>query len=375
MKYDFEEKLALLKINSFSYLRSDWFTRLLEIYGSAREILKQDADILSQDGKISHETAAHFLSCANALDAQKEFDLTEKAGGKIVFYGEDSYPVMLNNIKEPPLALYIRGALPAGDDAPSVGVVGTRKITPYGRRAAAKICEDLTQAGVILVSGLARGVDSIVHAAAVKNNRPTWAVIGTGIGRCYPAENRELALGILDNGGAIISELPFNAPPLAQHFPRRNRLIAGLSQAVVVIEGEIKSGALITAKLALEQGKDLLAVPGPIDSPQSGGTNRLIKEGAPVVTDASDVIDVLPLNLKIGLNIKKLYNENKAEPPSPLSEAQQCVVDAVGSQSKSVDDIALECGIEISELAGLLFALEINGVLACKDGRYERLKF
>lgn len=373
MALSYEEKLALIKINSFSFLRADWLGRLLEIFSSPCEILKQTPQRLSEEGKISLETAARFLESAAKLDAEAEFEKTDKVNGKIYFKGEEGYPQELANIKEPPLVLYVRGSLPAENSA-NAAMVGTRKITPYGRRAAARLAEDLALSGVILVSGLARGVDSVVHSAAVRNNKPTLALIGTGIGRCYPAENRELALGILDTGGAIISELPFNAPPLAPHFPRRNRLIAAFSKLVVVVEGEVKSGALITAKMALEQGLDVLAVPGPIDSPQSAGTNKLIKEGAGMALSAADIIDCLPLNLKLGLNTKKLYNEEKPL-LQDLSDKEQKLVEAIGPGSKSPDDLSLELDMPISELSGLLFGLEVSGVISCADGKYSRRKF
>lgn len=373
MALSYEEKLALIKINSFSFLRADWLGRLLEIFSSPCEILKQTPQRLSEEGKISLETAARFLESAAKLDAEAEFEKTDKVNGKIYFKGEADYPQELANIKEPPLVLYVRGSLPAENSA-NAAMVGTRKITPYGRRAAARLAEDLALSGVILVSGLARGVDSVVHSAAVRNNKPTLALIGTGIGRCYPAENRELALGILDTGGAIISELPFNAPPLAPHFPRRNRLIAAFSKLVVVVEGEVKSGALITAKMALEQGLDVLAVPGPIDSPQSAGTNKLIKEGAGMALSAADIIDCLPLNLKLGLNTKKLYNEEKPL-LQDLSDKEQKLVEAIGPGSKSPDDLSLELDMPISELSGLLFGLEVSGVISCADGKYSRRKF
>jgi DNA processing protein len=236
------------------------------------------------------------------------------------------------------------------------------------------LAEDLARSGVILVSGLARGVDSIVHTQAVKNGKVTWALVGTGIGRCYPAENRELARAIIDNGGAIISELPFDAPPLAQHFPRRNRLIAGLSRLVVVIEGECKSGALITAKMALEQGLDVLAVPGPIDSPQSNGTNMLIRQGAAMVLDARDIIDAMPLNVKFGLNTKKLYNEETPQSDS-FTESESALLNLIGQGSKTIDDLAEESGMAISEIAGILFNLEVSSAVHCSDGKYSRNRF
>lgn len=373
MALSYEEQIALLKINSFSYMRADWLARLLEIFGSAQEILKQNAKALCVEGKISLDTAEYFLKSSNALDAAAEIEKTQKVGGHIYFKGEEGYPESLLTLKESPLAIYMRGSINEETSVP-IAMVGTRKITPYGRRAAQKLAEDLVSSGVTLVSGLARGVDSVAHAAAVRAGRPTWALIGTGIGRCYPAENRELARGILDNGGAIISELPFDAPPLAQHFPRRNRLIAALSKLVVVVEGEIKSGAMITAKMALEQGLDVLAVPGPIDSPQSSGTNKLIKEGACMIMSAADIIDALPLNLKLGLNTKKLYNEDKPC-TEELTEQEALVLGVIEGGSKSIDDIAMAVEMDISEIAGVLFNLEINGIVMCADSKYSKRKF
>lgn len=371
MKY--EEKLARLKVNSFSYLRSDWLSQMIEIFSSAEGLLKQDASTISKEGKISLESAEAFLKSCALLDAEKEMEKVEKVGGKILFNGEEDFPKRLANIKEAPILIYVRGDLGDSERA-SVGMVGTRKISPYGRRAASKLAGDLAQSGVVLVSGLARGIDSVVHAEAVKNERATWALIGTGIGRCYPAENRELARAILDNGGAIISELPFDAPPLAHHFPRRNRLIAGLSDIVVVVEGEVKSGALITAKMALEQGLDVMAVPGPIDSPTSGGPNKLIKEGAGMALSANDIIDAIPSQKKFGLSVKKLYNESKA-PSEPLTEQEQKILDLIGESSKSVDDLALETDLQIAQLSAVLFSLEVAGIIICTDGKYSRSKF
>lgn len=369
----YEEQLALLKINAFSYLRADWLDRMLEIFGSAREILKQIPAALCEEGKISPDTAKHFLEIAGKFDAAKDYERTYKTKGRIVFKGHEGYPQPLLDIKEPPLALYIRGPLDIDGSVP-VAIVGTRKITPYGKRAATQLAQDLVSSGVTLVSGLARGVDSIVHAAAVRADKPTWALIGTGIGRIYPAENRELALGILDKGGAIISELPYDAPPLAPHFPRRNRLISGLSKLVVVVEGEEKSGALITAKMALEQGLDVFAVPGPIDSPQSRGTNKLIREGAAMALDARDIIDALPLNLKTGLSTKRLYSEEHHK-IQELTPQESAVLEIIAEGSKPIDDIALALKADIAEVSGILFMMEVNNLIYCKDGQYAKNNF
>ncbi|MGN0024074.1 MAG: DNA-processing protein DprA [Candidatus Avelusimicrobium sp.] len=370
------ERLARIRLNAFLFFRADWLERLIEIFGSAEEILRQDAETLAREANLNPSTAAHLLHDAFAIDPQEEWDKTAALGGHIYIPEDEEYPQSLRNIKEAPLALYVLGKLPAEEQA-CVAMVGTRKITPYGRRAANKLATDLTQAGVTVVSGLARGVDSECHAAAVRLKKPTVAVIGTGVGRCYPPENRQLARALLEYNGAIISELPFNKPPNAFHFPRRNRIIAALSQPVVVVEGEIKSGALITAKLALEMGKDVLAVPGPIDSPQSAGPNHLIREGAGVVTSAADILDYIPQQLRFGLDPRFFETPSLApdKPQDDLTPRQREVMQAVGEGFASLDQVADAIGADVPETAGLLFELEVKGFLACENGLYSKSKF
>lgn len=370
------ERLARIQLNAFLYFRADWLERLIEIFGSAQEILRQDAQTLAREANLNPSTAAHLLRDAFAINPQEEWDKTAALGGHIYVPEDEEYPQSLRNIKEAPIVLYVLGRLPAPEQA-CVGMVGTRKITPYGRRAAAKLASDLAQSGVVVVSGLARGVDSECHAAAVRQQKPTIAAIGTGVGRCYPPENRALEKAILQYGGAVVSELPFNKPPNAFHFPRRNRIIAALSQPVVVVEGEIKSGALITAKLALEMGKDVLAVPGPIDSPQSAGPNALIRDGAGVVTAASDILDYIPQQLRFGLDPHFLQKEDQT-PPKPqeeLTPRQREVMNAVGGSQASLDQIAEALGADVPEAASLLFELEVKGFLACENGLYSKSKF
>lgn len=370
------ERLARIRLNAFLFFRADWLERLIEIFGSAEEILRQDADSLAREANLNPSTAAHLLRDAFAINPQEEWDKTAALGGHIYVQDDEEYPQSLRNIKEAPLAIYVLGKLPAPEQA-CVAMVGTRKITPYGWRAANKLATDLTQAGVTVVSGLARGVDSESHAAAVRLKKPTVAVIGTGVSRCYPPENRPLARAILEHGGAIVSELPFNKPPNAFHFPRRNRIIAALSQPIVVVEGEIKSGALITAKLALEMGKDVLAVPGPIDSVQSAGPNNLIREGAGVVTSVADILDYIPQQLRFGLDARFFETPSLTpdKPQDDLTPRQREAMNAVGDGSASLDAVAEAIGADVPEAAGILFELEVKGFLACENGLYSKSKF
>jgi len=211
MSISHKERLARIRINAFLYFRADWLARLIDIFGSAEEILKQDAETLAREAQMNPSTAAHFLRDAFAINPEEELEKTEKYGGRILVPEDEEYPQALRECKEPPVALYVLGQIP--QNKAYIGMVGTRKITAYGRRAANTLATDLCQVGAVIVSGLARGVDSECHAAAVRLHKPTVAVIGTGIGRCYPPENRELARAILQYDGAIISELPFNKPP------------------------------------------------------------------------------------------------------------------------------------------------------------------
>lgn len=372
MSISTQERLARIRVNAFLYFRSDWLARLIDIFGSAEEILKQNADTLSREAQMNPSTAAHFLRDAFAVDPEEELEKTLKYGGRILVPEDEEYPQSLRDIKEAPVALYVLGALPANKAC--VGMVGTRKITAYGRRAANTLATGLAEAGAVIVSGLARGVDSECHAAAVRLHKPTTAVIGTGIGRCYPPENRELARAILQHGGAIVSELPFNKPPNAFHFPRRNRIIAALSEVVVVVEGEAKSGALITAKLALEMGKDVLAVPGPIDSAQSSGPNNLIADGAGVVTSVKDIIDYIPTPDLFGVQTPQTKEETGARSEG-LTQTQKRVLEHIGSGEASTDQIVEALDLSVPEAAAALFELEVKGLLACNNGLYGKSKF
>ncbi len=369
-----QERLARIKLNAFTYLRADWFYKLIQVFGSAENILKQTPRTLAESQIISLDSAKNLLKDANALDPEQEIVKTEKVGGKIYLLEDDDFPESLKTLKEPPLVLYVRGNF--DPQAIKVAIVGTRKITPYGKRCAEKISADLTDAGIIVVSGLARGIDSTAQASAVALKKPTYAVVGTGIGRCYPAENRKLATDILEYDGAIISEFPFDKPPLPFHFPRRNRIIAGLGMFTAVIEGEEKSGALITAKLALEQGKDVFAVPGPIDSLQSGGTNMLIRDGATPLISGQDIIDAIPMEFQKDIKTSNASKNGKSEVEiKNLSELEKKTLELIASSELSLDDIVNKLNLNVQEASTLLFNLEVKGILTSNDGLYSKNKF
>jgi len=263
-------------------------------------------------------------------------------------------PPLLTEITDPPNKLYIRGTLPDTTDLKWISVVGSRKYSNYGRDACEKIISGLRNSPVVIVSGLALGLDSIAHKAALSAGLPTVAVPGSGLGWdvIHPRSHVSLAKDIIQNGGALVSEFEEDFKPTMWSFPKRNRIMAGLSHAVLIVEGLQKSGTMITARLATEYNRDVLAVPGPITSPASAGTNRLIKDGAVPITSADDVLEVLGIK-KENMSEKKFGN---------LSEKEQRVVELL-QESLSRDELIRQLNMETSEANTLLSAMEIKGLI------------
>ncbi|MDD2772410.1 MAG: DNA-processing protein DprA [Elusimicrobiales bacterium] len=367
------DKLARIRANSFTWLRTDWLLRMESVCGGAQAVLGRSARELSAEGGISEETAAQFLRESASCDPEGELKKSSSAGARIIFLGEPGYPEALSEIPDPPVLLYVQGN--ADFSKPAAALVGTRLPTAYGRRVAARLARDLAGCGLAIASGLARGIDSVVHEAALEAGGVTWAVIGTGLGRCYPSENRELARDIAAKGGLVISEYPFDRGPMRHHFPRRNRIIAGLSQATAVIEAPVTSGALITAKLALEQGREVLAVPGPVDVPQSEGPNMLIKEGAGVLRAASDLLDALPSKYMFGLArdaASPAQGLRPAPPSAPLGEDEKAALALVDAGGITLDGMVERLGWPVPRAAAALFELETKTIITCLVGVYSR---
>jgi DNA processing protein len=266
---------------------------LLDEFKEPDKILKASVDKLQSLKGIGPILARSIKNSGLKYNIAKELELIKKANVDILTIFDKGYPENLKNIYDPPVVLYIKGRMIKEDEL-SVAIVGSRKCTYYGMNMSGKIAETLAACGVTVISGLARGIDTAAHKGALKSGR-TIAVLGSGLGNIYPAENKLLAKEIAQSG-AVISEFPMQMPPERQNFPRRNRLISGMSRAVLVVEAANKSGALITADFALEQGRDVFAVPGSVDRLSSMGTNALIKQGAKLVESAEDILE----ELKIG---------------------------------------------------------------------------
>ncbi|OGR63243.1 MAG: DNA protecting protein DprA [Elusimicrobia bacterium GWB2_63_22] len=363
--------MARVRLNFFACHKSDWLLRLMELYGGAAELLKRPAAEIAAEGGVMPETAERLAAQTAAADPEKELRAAERCGVLVLTALDEGYPELLKEIYDPPLVLYLRGDF---KPLPAAAIVGTRRATPYGLRTAARLAGELAGAGVAVVSGLARGVDTAAHLAAVEAGGVTWAALGTGLNRIYPEENRRLAAKIAEAGGALVSEFPLDKGPLQANFPRRNRVISGLSLATVVVEGGFESGALITARFALEQGREVLAVPGPVDSPVSRGPNYFIKNGAYPAETGEDVIACFPPERLFGLRLRPAPGGPSEAALRALSpdglEAYGAI--AAAEEGLSADEVTCRLGWPVQRAAAALFELETSPLLVSRNGRYCR---
>lgn len=368
-----EEKLARVRLNFFACHRSDWLLHLLRFYGGAAELLKRPPEELAAEGGLMLETALRLRSQSDAADPEKELRAAAKAGVSVLTALDEGYPELLKQIYDPPLVIYLKGEL---KPVPAAAVVGTRKATPYGLRTAARLGAELAAAGAAVASGLARGIDTAAHKAALEAGGVTWAALGTGLNAVYPSENRRLADRIAESGGAVLSEFPLDKGPFQANFPRRNRIVSGLSLATVVVEGGFESGALITARFALEQGREVLAVPGPVDSPQSRGPNYLIKNGACPAETGDDVTACFPPEYLFGLRRGPAAGRG-GPAEAALKDLSPDALDAYAAiagsaEGLNADEVTAALGWPVQRAAAALFELETSSLLISRNARYCR---
>ena len=287
------DKIKLILLNMVEGLGIIKLKALLEEFKTPENILKAHLNDLVKVEGISKNIAENITSCESAYNIDKELELIKSHNVEVLTIFDEGYPEILKEIYDPPIVLYVKGTLQEKNDL-SLGVVGSRKCSQYGIKSTKELVASLKDYDITIVSGLARGIDSAAHRAAIDNKLSTIAVLGSGLNCMYPPENSKLADQVAKHG-AVISEFPMRTKPLKHNFPRRNRIISGLSKGVVVIEAAERSGALITVDFALEQGRDVFAMPGPVDSESSYGTNRLIKQGAKLIDSAEDILSELGL--------------------------------------------------------------------------------
>lgn len=346
-------------------LGSQRLLKLVEHFGSAEaawEAEEEELLILPWMGKVAQE----LIAWRKKVEPRRlEEELLRSKVGVLVFT-DPSYPQELKSIYNPPPVLYYLGDLTALEGL-KIAVVGTRRPTPYGLKVAHILAQGLAEAGIIVVSGLAIGIDAAAHRGALQGKGKTIAVLGSGVDVIYPRENARLYQEIAREG-LILSELPLGTPPERHHFPARNRIISGLTRGTIVVEAGEKSGALITADLALEQGRDVFAVPGPITSSQSRGTNNLLKQGAKVVTGVEDILEeYFPVEVR-GLVSKQGAKNTSGLKLSPVEEK---VLAAVASSPLSLEEIGETTGFSTQEINIALTFLELQGlVLRLPGGLY-----
>jgi len=325
---------------------------LVAYFGDLDSAWRADPAALAEAG-LGAKLVERVVSARQSVDLDQVWTKIEAQGISILTWVDDEYPSRLREIDQPPPVLYIRGEY-LQDDLFAVAIVGTRKVTPYGRQVTEEIASFLAANGITVVSGLARGVDAIAHQAALKTGGRTIAVLGSGVDKIYPPEHRALAEQMMERG-AVISDYAVGTPPDASNFPPRNRIISGLSLAVVVIEAAETSGALITAEFAAEQGREIFAVPGSILAPQSKGTNRLIQKGAlPLLT---------PDDLMQALDLTRVGEKKTARKLLPADETEARVLEVLGGEPMHVDEIRNQANLPIEKVSATLALMELKGMV------------
>ncbi len=332
---------------------------LLKHFGQARLAWEASPAALREAG-LGPTLLERLLEVRQRVDLDRVWERIRALGIEVLTWEDEGYPSRLREIEQPPPVLYVRGTL-SEEDRWAVAVVGTRRVTSYGRQVAEEIASFLAQNGVTVISGLARGVDAVAHRAALKAGGRTLAVLGSGVDRIYPPEHRALAEEIISRG-ALLSDYAPGTPPEGSNFPPRNRIISGLSMGVVVVEAGESSGALITAEFAADQGREVFAVPGTIFAPQSKGTNRLIQQGAHPVLHPRDILDVL--------NLDRVQHQRVARRVLPADAVETQLLDALRQEPLHVDEIRRQTGLPIEKVTATLIMMELKGLVRQVGGMH-----
>ncbi len=328
--------------------------RLIERFGGAAEVMAASEAALQQVQGIGPKISARIIHARHEVQLEAQLALVREHGLGVLLPGRAGYPRMLTEIPDPPGVLFVRGQIEPGD-AMAVGIVGTRRASRYGQQQAERLAAGLARAGVTVVSGLARGIDAAAHRGALAASGRTIAVLASGVLNVFPPEHAELANQVA-TAGAVVSEAAPTMPPLSGMFPQRNRIISGLALGVIVVEAADRSGALITARHAMEQGREVFAVPGPIDSPGSFGPHRLLRDGAKLVTCVDDVLEELG-HLPAAAPDQR-GGSIRAAAELKLNDLEHAVLQAIDPAGCSLDDVAAACGWPIHRVLATVSVLE-----------------
>ena len=356
---------ACIALNMLPLMGPVRLRKLLEVFKEPESVLSARGTELRPVEGIGPDVVDQIKNWESIVDLAAELKRISDFGATVITQESPSYPKSLREIHAPPIVLYVWGELSERDQH-AIGIIGSRRTTHYGSESAKKLAYQLAYAGLTVISGLARGIDTAAHQGALAAKGRTVAVIGAGLMKLYPPENAALADKIRSGNGAIVSEFSMEIDPDRQTFPMRNRIIAGWSHGVLVVEAGLNSGALITASQAVEQGRSVYAVPGHINAPSAHGSNRLIQQGAKLVMDASDILD----DLQILLPNTKPLPEAAARPLPELSEDERRVYDAIRSTETPIDEIATTSELRSGTVSSILLQLELKRLVKQLPGKY-----
>ena len=395
-----KETISLIHLNLIQGVGLKTAQVLRDVFGSAERALRATADELRKIDGLSPAMCELLIQKPVLYPIERELELINKYGCQVLTLYDDAYPQLLKEIDSPPLVLYIKGEL-TSEDALSIALVGSRNAKDYGRKVSYRLSYQLAQRGLTVISGLAKGIDTSAHRGALEAGGRTIAVMGNGLSVIYPASNRDLVKKI-EASGALVSEFPLGVKPKPGNFPRRNRIISGLTLGTVVVEASNRSGALITARLAGEQGREVFAVPGEIFSELSAGTHRLINNGAKLINNVDDLLNELPQHalsqlqsftpaasrsdIKIGSSQASSVEKHSSKivSPQPTAEAQQpvqsapppdltpdekTIFDAIEAPSSHIDTIVRTTQLPINQVSSLLLMLELKGIIQQLPGK------
>lgn len=354
----------LLLLSSIPGIGHAKIRTLVNKFGSAEKVLAAPLHQLIATDGFDQKTAEKILdpSQRDPKFVDDQIKLLDQYDVKIVTFWDEDYPENLKNIFDPPAFLFVRGTL-SDTDRYSLAIVGTRECTAYGKWITESLAQELAVRGITVVSGLARGIDTIAHSAAIQNGGRTLAVLGSGVDRIYPSENFKLAMNVSEHG-ALISDYPMRTSPDAVNFPGRNRIISGISLGTLIVEAGEKSGALITAEYAMEQNREVFAIPGNVNVTQSRGPHKLIKNGAKLVESVDDIL------VELEHKLMPLTHPVKKEKVLQLNFHEQSVYDCIANDPLHVDQISKTANMSISETLSHLLSLELMGAVKQLSGKH-----
>lgn len=358
------DKEQLINLSAISGVGATRIRALIAHFKSIEDIFNASLKRLATVDGVDFKIAKSIKDYADFDYGKQQVDRAKQQGVEIIDFWDDRYPENLKKIYDPPAFIFMKGTL-VKQDKFAISIVGTRLPSSYGKLIGEKIAKELAQKGLVIISGLARGIDTICHWAALQSGGRTIAVMGSGLDHIYPGENKKLTEKIVEQG-ALISEFPMGTKPDAVNFPRRNRIIAGIALGTIVVEAGLKSGALLTANYALEQNREIFAVPGNINSPKSLGTNQIIKDGAKLITNANDVLIELEPQLK---HFLKEDEARSKELPQDLTELEKILLNALSNEPIHIDKLANVIGKSTAETLSALLPLEFKDLVKQLPGK------